>query len=335
MRSHSGTARSRYWTGSVTHSLQTQGWVSLELDTALLEAYQRLVGHARWFFAQPADVKRRLDIRSSVGHRGWVPPDEVGDYEDEGSRRYEALDIGRPPAEDDRSEHRLRGPNVWPRSPRGQDLRIEAETLFDVLSRMAEDLGDIICDDLGIDPSTLRSLRREPVSQLRLIGYFDSPDVTPEAAAKPAMGAHTDYEFFTFLFQSAPGVQYLDGEHTWADAPHGPVLNVFVGDMLEVFSNGRYRSAMHRASPDVSSDRVSIPFFAGADFSALVRPAIPGDRTEGVRFGEHLMSQLYRDFPYLRHSSAEGAINLSDIPSHSSFEAPSWRRIEKQGVTTA
>lgn len=287
---------------SVAAHLRAHGWATIDVDSTLAQRYERLVGHANWLFDQPSEAKALVDIRLSIGHRGWVPPDEVGDYADEGPRRYEAFDIGRTPdVGDTEPQHPLHGLNVWPEGVHGEAMQVDAEATFSALSAVAVALGDAICDNLNVPREELRQLRSEPVSQLRLIRYFDAPPQASERDGGAAMGAHTDYEFFTFLFQTTPGAQILDPDGAWADALHQGVITVIAGDMLEVFSNGAYISAMHRAAAHVDPGRVSIPFFAGADYDATVNPVVAGSRSDGIHFGEHLMSQLQRDFPYLRN----------------------------------
>ena len=309
--------------------LRTRGWASLPLDRVTHAAYARLAAHANWFFDEPVEHKRRLDITQSEGHRGWVSAEQAGDYEDEGQRRYEAFDIGRSPQPSDHIEHVLRGENRWPDGPRGAELRADAEAMFRYLSELSERIGDAICADLGVDPRTLRRLRTEPVSQLRLIRYFDVDDTTADSSDRAAMGAHTDYEFFTILFQDATGTQVLDPSGDWMDVPQDGVATVLVGDMLSVFSGGRYQSTLHRAGPGVKSGRVSIPYFAGADYSALVQN-VTDDAGESIRFGTHLLTQLRRDFPYLREADEEFVLDLTDNGRTSSFETRAWNRAQEQ-----
>ena len=322
------------------NDLAANGWASLELPPKVDEAYQLLVEDARGFFERPSSVKRPFDIRNSDGHRGWVPTDEQGDYSDEGQRRYEAFDIGRPAQATDVVHHPLRGNNRWPADPSGHRLGERAEALYRGLADLADRIGDAICDDLDVAHINFRELGREPVSQLRLIHYLEAavpaePTVTvnadgetvidlrdgsgepPTATSAPAakttgedepsaMGAHTDYEFFTLLFQSKPGTQVLGDSGDWIDVPHEGRLTLLAGDMLDMFSGGRYVSTLHRAAAKVEAGRMSIPFFAAPSFNAIVRPVAGGPSSPSLHFGNHLMTQLRRDFPYLRdrHSAA-------------------------------
>jgi isopenicillin N synthase-like dioxygenase len=140
-----------------------------------------------------------------------------------------------------------------------------------------------------------------PPSQLRLIHYpYD-----PHARDQEGIGAHTDYEFFTILQSTAPGLEVRNGAGEWIDAP--PIAGAFVvniGDMLEVWTNGEFRATAHRVRK-VAEERYSFPFFATCDYPTVVEPAARFVTSERpARFprlisGEHLWRQTVATFSYL------------------------------------
>lgn len=72
---------------------------------------------------------------------------------------------------------------------------------------------------------------RSPPSQLRLLHYPRVLSVTDE----PGLGAHTDYECFTLLHTTSPGLEIMNSDGDWIDVPPIPgtlVLNI--GDILEM-----------------------------------------------------------------------------------------------------
>lgn len=296
------------------------------------EIFERIRAAAGEFFAQPAKEKLLVDIRDSRNHRGYVAVTEAGDYGDEGGiRRYEAFDIGLELGLDHpmvSSEVPLMGPNVWPDN---SEFVAAASECYAALQAFTDGLLDQIADGLDLSRDDFRRNRRAPLSQMRLINYLDRP---AGAAPHAAMGAHTDYEYLTAIWQQGPGLQvHLDDD--WHElTPGSGRLVVLAGDLLEVASGGRIRSALHRVS-DLPGTRFSIPFFAGADFFAEITPVEPthpvlsararvepgsailelrdepvvdithagtGEATglAPIVAGEHLLTQLQRDFPYLR-----------------------------------
>ena len=82
-------------------------------------------------------------------------------------------------------------------------------------------------------------------------------------------------------------------------APEAPLV-VNAGDLTELWTNGRWRSAPHRVVPvfphgRVSLDRLSVAFFTGPDHDALVEPIVLlGDapRYEPTTAGAHLAMKL-------------------------------------------
>lgn len=73
----------------------------------------------------------------------------------------------------------------------------------------------------------------------------------------------------------SPGLQvHLDG--TWTDVAHVPdALVVNLGDMLERWTNGMYRSTRHRVVSVTGRGRYSCPFFFEPNFDTVVE-ALPG-----------------------------------------------------------
>ncbi|WOL06108.1 Hyoscyamine 6-dioxygenase [Canna indica] len=89
------------------------------------------------------------------------------------------------------------------------------------------------------------------------------------------LAPHTDYEFIAILIQSCDGLQILkdiDGNgKSWKKVPAGfpDSLHVHIGDHLEVLSNGRYKSLVHRTVIN-SHDRISIASIHGLSMDEKV-----------------------------------------------------------------
>ncbi|MFV2178154.1 2OG-Fe(II) oxygenase family protein [Actinomadura sp. LOL_016] len=90
--------------------------------------------------------------------------------------------------------------------------------------------------------------------------------------------AHTDFGGLTVLYQQddTGGLQVLQGEDTWRDVravPGSFVINI--GDLMALWTGGRWVSTMHRVINPVQADtssRISIPFFFQPNHDALVEP---------------------------------------------------------------
>ena len=87
-------------------------------------------------------------------------------------------------------------------------------------------------------------------------------------------GAHTDYGLTTFLFQdSVGGLEICDQHGNWQDVePDKSVVLINSGDLLERWTNGKYRSTLHRVKPMTrGTDRFSIAFFVDPDSDTEVK----------------------------------------------------------------
>jgi isopenicillin N synthase-like dioxygenase len=248
------------------------------------------------FFAQPLPAKMESYIGRSSNHSGYVPEGEEV-FEAGKVDRKEAYDVGFD-CPDGAADEPMVGPNLWPPMAGFKD---RAQAYYDAVSGLARRLfrGFALALDLPedhFDPHLTR-----PPSQLRLVRYpFDA-----EAHDQEGIGAHTDYEFFTILFTSAPGLEVKNGAGEWIDAPPVPgALVVNIGDMLEVWTNGVFVATAHRVRK-VAEERYAFPFFATCDFKTVVAPHarfVGPDRPArfgSVVSGEHLFEQTRRTFRYL------------------------------------
>jgi isopenicillin N synthase-like dioxygenase len=92
--------------------------------------------------------------------------------------------------------------------------------------------------------------------------------------------------------------------NTWINAD--PIPGAFVvniGDMMERWTNGEWKSTLHRVIHKSESYRVSVPFFFEPDFATEVAPLKSCIRRTGGRkrwepvvYGEHLVGKLRGNF---------------------------------------
>lgn len=114
-------------------------------------------------------------------------------------------------------------------------------------------------------------------------------------------GAHTDYGLLTLLFQDDVGgleVQSAEGDWTAVPAVDRAIV-INSGDLLERWSNGRYRSTPHRVRPRTgNAERFSIAMFVDPDSNTEVE-ALPScvcsnnpPRFAPVTAGAHLQEKI-------------------------------------------
>lgn len=277
---------------------------------------------SRRFFDLRLETKMRYYIGDSANHRGYVPVTEKGAYGDESIRAYEAFDIGYDTDElppERRRGYELVGPNQYPEQI--GDMAKTVQMYYEANFSIARRILSLFAVAAQLDPEYFEPLITRPASQLRLIHYL--PNDVLVHRDDTSMGAHTDYELFTVMYQAAPGLRAYDrATQTWRDMPaFKNTLLVLVGDMLEFLTGGRLRSLLHRVVT-TGEERYSFPFFMNLDFETELRP-LPhfGGGEERLVVGHHLIGQLYRDFPYIKERIDSGRWPVDfAIPDRNVFE---------------
>lgn len=109
-------------------------------------------------------------------------------------------------------------------------------------------------------------------STLRLNHYPISSNTSTALGVHP----HTDLGAVTILLQddaiSALQVYHPDSS-TWVPVP--PIQNTFIvnlGDMMQVWSNDKYRAPMHRVLSTEKKDRYSAPYFYHPFMNSTIEP---------------------------------------------------------------
>jgi isopenicillin N synthase-like dioxygenase len=188
---------------------------------------QRLQDAAKSFFDLPVGRKMESYIGNSSNHRGYVPEGEEAFTT--GTRdRKEAFDLALDlPAEDVTPGHPMLGPNQWPDL---EGFREDVMAYYAAAFAVGRQLLGGFAVALGRPADSFDHLATRPPSQLRLIHYPFQQD----AADTPGIGAHTDYECFTLLLATGPGLEVMNQAGDWIDVPPVPGgLIVNIGDMME------------------------------------------------------------------------------------------------------
>jgi len=152
--------------------------------------------------------------------------------------------------------------------------------------RLALRLIAICCEGLGAARDSLERHFQAGHSSFLRLNYYPSTDPLAGADA-PAPGPygisqHTDAGAITVLLQDAvTGLQVLKDDN-WLDVtPVADALTINIGDMLQVWSNDRYRAPLHRVRASSRAPRYSAAYFCNPDYNTTAEPlasAVSADR---------------------------------------------------------
>ncbi len=225
------------------------------------------------YFAQPLEEKMKLDINQIQRRHGYVPLG--GLYADPTARPdiQEGFELSLELPADDlicREGNIMMGPNVWP--DQMSSFQPATYGYFERAVYLGYVLFKAFAMALGIDENFFEDKINKPMGQLRLIHYPIREG--PVTADRIGIGAHTDYECFTILWQDeVGGLQVGNRDGDWIEA--SPIPGTFiinVGDMMMRWSNDQFVSTPHRVINNSSRERYSMPFFFGANYDTVVEP---------------------------------------------------------------
>jgi isopenicillin N synthase-like dioxygenase len=275
-----------------------------------LEFLESVLSQSRQFFLQASEIEKTKVQRKTIenggdGARGYQV---VGENVTKGKRDYhEAVDFYREWDDLDKNgipaSGFLRGPNLWPEYP--STLNAVLHSYVDQCQRVGTSLVKAMGDALG-EGDIFVNATTESFWVLRMIGY---PPLASDGDEGISCGEHTDYGCVTLLLaddtKGALQVQMKDG--SWIEA--NPIPGAFVvniGDMMERWTNGEWKSTNHRVIHRGDNYRVSVPFFFEPNFNAVVEPLPECVRRTGgkalfnkVVYGEHLVGKVSTALRYL------------------------------------
>ncbi|KAF7816998.1 protein DMR6-LIKE OXYGENASE 1-like [Senna tora] len=156
-----------------------------------------------------------------------------------------------------------------------------------------------ISRSLGLEENYIdEKMNLESGSQVFVVNYYP-PCPKPELAM--GLPAHTDHGLLTLLMQNQIGGLQVQHNGEWV--PVNPPPNSYLvntGDQMEVLSNGRYKSVVHRAVVNKKAVRISIGTAHGPSLDTCIHPAsdlITHDYPPAYR------AITYKDYMFLKQSN--------------------------------
>ncbi|KAJ3936024.1 MAG: hypothetical protein NXY57DRAFT_886725 [Lentinula lateritia] len=265
------------------------------------------------FFKLPISSKMDLDIHKAKNYKGYTAL--LGENTDPTGRGdlHEGFDIGWEERESSRSiskdilsrdDSGMSGTNVWPNL---SGFKEPVLSYYHSVVQLGLKLFPILALALDLPENFFEDKTTKPAAIMRLLHYPpQSPSMLDNDGSVIGIGAHTDYECFTILWQDAiSALQVKNTQGKWIDAipiPGTFVLNI--GDQLSRWTNDVFKSTIHRAINKSGQERYSMPLFFGVDYDILLKP-IPScisaempAKYEVIAAGEYVKRRLEETYTH-------------------------------------
>jgi isopenicillin N synthase-like dioxygenase len=270
------------------------------VDPGLLE---EVFTQSKKFFSLPLEEK--MKVIHDKNHRGYTPFEEEildPDTQSKGDSK-EGYYVGVPiPESDPRSRKPLHGPNQYPSPDVLPGWQETMDHYHSELIKLSKRVSRLIALALNLEETYFEKpgITDDPMASLRLLHYSDEKSNVELGIY--GTGAHSDYGLITLLAtDDVPGLQICRDKtavpQVWEDVP--PMKGAYIvnlGDMLERWSNGLFRSTLHRVVSQ-GIERYSIPFFFEPNYDCLVE-CLPTCCSENnppkyppMTSGNHLLSK--------------------------------------------
>lgn len=165
----------------------------------------------------------------------------------------------------------LRKPHLFPKLP--DSLRDALEQYSAALKELAMKTLYIMARALGMKAEDMNVLFEEDGTQMMRINYYP-PCPQPELVM--GLCPHTDAIGLAILLQvneTDEGLQ-IQKDGAWIPVPYLPhAFVVNIGDILEIVTNGIYKSTEHRAIVNKDRERISIATFLSPKLDGDLGPA--------------------------------------------------------------
>jgi len=263
------------------------------------------LGHK--FFQQPTEEKNKIAMKhAGKAFRGYFVLG--GELTSKKPDWKEGLYFGAelPPTHADATKP-MHGQNLWPENmPPLKDTVLQ---YMEKLSILGFTIMEAIGRSLGYPPDFFRDkFSSDPFTPFRLFYYpADKSGLHEDGTQRWGVGRHTDYGVLTILAQDeVGGLEVQDINGTWIQAP--PIKGSFIvniGDMLEIWVGGKYKSTPHRVKNTSSINRLSAPFFFDPCFDCVIQPTPKENATENqpwskpFPYGDYIHNKVLNNFPEL------------------------------------
>ncbi|KAJ8511664.1 hypothetical protein OPV22_002098 [Ensete ventricosum] len=164
--------------------------------------------------------------------------------------------------------HQSRNIDLWPAQP--LTFRDSLSCYSMELKSVAATLLELIAKNLGIAPEEFSTIFQDQPQGVR-INYYPP---CPRADEVLGLSPHTDGSGLTLLLQvnDVEGLHIKKGGSWFPVKPLPGALIANIGDIIEILSNGVYKSVEHRTIINAKEERLSIAAFHGPREDSMIGP---------------------------------------------------------------
>ncbi|KAK8507467.1 hypothetical protein V6N13_141489 [Hibiscus sabdariffa] len=201
----------------------------------------------------------------------------------------------------------------WPEEIKGVLLEYVRSSII-----MVKRLLGVLLENLGVKPddSLIDVLTGRKTLAMIYYPTCPNPDVTI------GIGRHSDIGMLTVLLQDEIGGLYVRIEEDmnyekkaeWIEIPPIPdALVINVADMLQVLSNGKYRSAEHAVRNTNTNSRVSVPIFTMPLETTKIAPLSQVIQKDGIAHYKEFMFVDYMNNVYKNALDGKKSLHFAKI----------------------
>ena len=251
------------------------------------------------YFALPEEEKLKNHIHKVSNMRGFEPmfetrhdPKTKGDRKESFLAGYDETDENQ-----DLPFPAVKGKpsgNNWP--TKDENFKKVLTEYYNHIHAFCKQLCRVFALALGIEETFFDKMVTFPMGYVRPMHYPPQEKSDPN---EPGLAAHTDFACFTVLCQDGKteALEVLNKNGIWVPAP--PIPDTFViniADYLQLLTNNRFESTIHRVVNKTGRERYSIPFFFTFNEESVLE-VLPNCREPGVEYekkrtGDYIKERL-------------------------------------------
>jgi isopenicillin N synthase-like dioxygenase len=299
------SARRREISQEIDSSLQRTGMFLLRGHSVPANLAEEMRACGRKFFGLPAEQRYRYAVQGPYDN-GWTGPGLLAAAAIEGGDStpdlHEAFHMGPTHRTGNVAFDALYYPeNRWPTEV--PEFRAVAERYTEHMVRVSLQMLELLAGILDI-PADFFTSRANRATWTQNVNWY--PSLSTVSTVQPGqmrVGPHFDFGSLSLLDRQfgVGGLEVWSKDEGWAAPPYDPTsLAVILGDLMNRWTDGRWRAMRHRVLPPSrqapNEELFSLVFFFEADPDAVITPLKPptggGEGKEPVVAGESILRNL-------------------------------------------